>query len=161
MSEAHVFERSQPVRQKIKRPHAMGVVMDAYGRVLTGIYGSGNGKKGQRGLPGGGIDEGESPVDAIVRETFEETGLAIKVLPQYVWQFACADKHLQAHIGIARVCGQFFPLDTPEMHTFQWHRIERLLQLELSPRSRQGLELVRFKVQHIAEAMPYPQPRTA
>lgn len=31
-------------------------------------------------LPGGGIDSGESPEDAVVREVFEETGLHVRVI---------------------------------------------------------------------------------
>lgn len=33
-------------------------------------------------LPGGGIDDGESPEQAVVREVFEETGLQVKVIRQ-------------------------------------------------------------------------------
>jgi len=31
-------------------------------------------------LPGGGVDAGETPEEAILRETLEETGLAVKIL---------------------------------------------------------------------------------
>lgn len=33
-------------------------------------------------LPGGGVEEGESPIEAVVRESLEETGYAIEVVRQ-------------------------------------------------------------------------------
>ncbi|MBU3620708.1 NUDIX domain-containing protein [Polynucleobacter sp. CS-Odin-A6] len=34
--------------------------------------------------PGGHIDEGESPIDAAIREVFEETGIACKPIDEYL-----------------------------------------------------------------------------
>ena len=57
-------------------PSATALVFDERGRVLLG-------KHSNRGLwvaPGGAIDPGESPADAAVRETWEETGLYVEPL---------------------------------------------------------------------------------
>ena len=56
----------------VVRPSAYALVADAHGRVavvrsVDGIF-----------LPGGGIDPGESPQDAIRREALEECGLVLR-----------------------------------------------------------------------------------
>lgn len=48
-------------------------------RVLLSHYASGRLSAGRWTLPGGGVDFGERPVDAVVREVYEETGLAVRV----------------------------------------------------------------------------------
>jgi len=56
--------------------HAAAFVYDAAGRVL--LIRENYGKR-RYGPPGGGIDAGESPQDAAVREALEETGAVVEV----------------------------------------------------------------------------------
>jgi ADP-ribose pyrophosphatase YjhB (NUDIX family) len=54
------------------RVAAYGVIVDEQDRILLAHWNEG-GRSGWT-LPGGGIDPGEDPVDAVVREIREETG---------------------------------------------------------------------------------------
>ncbi|WP_436523861.1 NUDIX domain-containing protein [Actinoplanes sp. HUAS TT8] len=64
---------------KIRRTAAYGVARTADGSVLL-TRGSDLGSyPGVWSLPGGGVDHGEHPADAVVREFAEETGLAVVV----------------------------------------------------------------------------------
>ena len=55
-------------------PSATGLVFDDDGRVLLALHSTGN----VWAAPGGAIDPDESPVDAAVREVWEETGLVVE-----------------------------------------------------------------------------------
>lgn len=55
---------------------ASGVVINAQGEVLLQLRSD----NGNWGLPGGALDPGEQPADAVVREILEETG--VQVLPE-------------------------------------------------------------------------------
>ncbi len=55
---------------------AFAVILDKEGRVLLS-YRSEN---DLWGLPGGGVDHGELPTEAVMRETREETGLEIEIM---------------------------------------------------------------------------------
>ena len=55
---------------------AFAVIRDDEGRVLR----IRRRDTGRWGLPGGGIEFGETPADAVVREAFEETGFTVEVL---------------------------------------------------------------------------------
>jgi 8-oxo-dGTP diphosphatase len=54
-------------------PGVAGVVINAKGEVLL----QRRSDNGQWGLPGGAIDPGEEPAEAVVREVWEETGVLV------------------------------------------------------------------------------------
>ena len=65
--------------QRTRRVGAYGVLRDSGGRVLL-VCGSGRSAfPGWWSLPGGGVDQGEHPDAAVVRELAEETGLAVEI----------------------------------------------------------------------------------
>ena len=66
----------EPVRRQ--RVAAYALVEQAGALLLTRISDRGH-HVGAWTLPGGGLDHGESPADAVVREVAEETGLACRV----------------------------------------------------------------------------------
>ena len=63
-----------------RRVAAYGVSHDADGRVLLVRASAQDDAPGYWGLPGGGIEHGEAPRDAAVREYQEETGLAVELV---------------------------------------------------------------------------------
>jgi len=71
-----VADPSRPVRQ-VQRVAAYGLARDG-DRVLLSHLGRGD-ARGRWTLPGGGLDFGERPADAVVREVYEETGLTVRV----------------------------------------------------------------------------------
>ena len=72
-----------PVRRIGGRPRqrlaAYALVVDSAGRVLLVRQPNGRGNVGRWLLPGGGVEFGEHPEQAVIREAREETGLRIRV----------------------------------------------------------------------------------
>jgi 8-oxo-dGTP diphosphatase len=64
---------------KIRRVGAYGICRDAAGRVLLARNSDLSEFPGQWTLPGGGVEQGEHPDDAVVREFAEETGLSVRI----------------------------------------------------------------------------------
>jgi 8-oxo-dGTP diphosphatase len=64
---------------KIRRIGAYGVVRDDAGRVLLARGSDRSAFPGIWSLPGGGVEQGEDPAVAVVREVYEETGLTVRV----------------------------------------------------------------------------------
>ncbi|MEV7229311.1 NUDIX domain-containing protein [Polymorphospora sp. NPDC051019] len=62
-----------------RRIAAYGVCVAADGRLLLVRASAATGRPGVWQVPGGGIEHGEHPADAVVREFAEETGLAVGV----------------------------------------------------------------------------------
>lgn len=60
-------------------------------------------------LPGGGLDEGEEPVDAARREVAEETGIVLPSLGRKLWvresrfHYKGRDHHRVDHVFLARI----------------------------------------------------------
>jgi 8-oxo-dGTP diphosphatase len=65
--------------QKRRRIAAYGVAADGDGRVLLVRASHRSNTPGVWNLPGGGIEHGEDPAEAVVREFAEETGLVVRV----------------------------------------------------------------------------------
>ncbi len=72
---ATTTDEAPVVRQRLA---AYAVVKSVRGLLAT-EYSDLTAVNGRWGMPGGGLDEGEEPVDAVVRECDEETGQAVEV----------------------------------------------------------------------------------
>jgi len=64
---------------KIRRVGAYGVLRDDSGRLLLARNSGASEFPGLWTLPGGGVEQGEHPDDAVIREFAEETGLEIRI----------------------------------------------------------------------------------
>ncbi|MDT5037491.1 MAG: hypothetical protein QOE03_2676, partial [Micromonosporaceae bacterium] len=64
---------------KIRRVGAYGILRDADARVLLVRNSDSSELPGLWGLPGGGVEQGEHPDAAVVRELREETGLDVRI----------------------------------------------------------------------------------
>jgi mutator protein MutT len=68
---------------KVELKSAVGIVFNSKGEVLLGKAIASDDRNGKWCFPGGGIDKGESPLQAAIREVYEEMGVictAYKVL---------------------------------------------------------------------------------
>ncbi|GAB3659024.1 NUDIX hydrolase [Glycomyces tarimensis] len=63
---------------QINRRGARGIVMDQDDHVLFVGRSAVPGRPAKWFLPGGGIDPGETPAEAVLRELYEETGLRVR-----------------------------------------------------------------------------------
>lgn len=80
----------------LQLPSVSVAIRDAGGRVLLARHVEGN----RWLLPGGGIEPGETPADAAVREAWEETGLVVRLTrlvgvfggPHYVVNYRNGDR---------------------------------------------------------------------
>lgn len=71
-----------------------GLVLDEHGRLLL-LRRANDPGKGKLGLPGGFVNPGESAEEALIRETREETGLAIEKL-----RFICTAPNVYPYRGV-------------------------------------------------------------
>jgi 8-oxo-dGTP diphosphatase len=70
-TEIPLFGEEDPGKEYVLRPGGYAVIFDARGRLAVVATAEG------LHLPGGGLEAGESPEAAAVREVAEETGLAV------------------------------------------------------------------------------------
>lgn len=74
----HRDPKSSDVPVKRQRIGAYAVVISSRGLLGT-INSSLTGAPNTWALPGGGVDEGESPAEAVIREIYEETGQSVRL----------------------------------------------------------------------------------
>ncbi|MGY0234709.1 NUDIX domain-containing protein [Longispora urticae] len=68
-----------PALEPLRRIAAYGICSDSAGNILLVRASATAANPGSWSLPGGGVDHGEHPEAAVIRETDEETGLAVVV----------------------------------------------------------------------------------
>ena len=71
------------------------------------------------GLPGGWLDRGESPEDALRREIFEETGLKVKIEQMLIFEPSTDPKQLQISYLCKHTGDQTFRLSN-EIASAKW-----------------------------------------
>jgi 8-oxo-dGTP diphosphatase len=119
----------------LRRIAAYGVCRDGEGQVLLTRSSALAELPGVWQLPGGGIDHGEHPADAVVREFAEETGLAVaatglrSVVSDVIW-----DRHTDRVIYDVSVTGGILrgePAGTTDVAA--WIALTKLPELPLMP----------------------------
>jgi 8-oxo-dGTP diphosphatase len=91
-------------------------------------------------LPGGGMDAGELPTEAVLRETKEETGLDVEIERLFI--IAVAPENVLGFTYYCRVFGGV-PTPTDESDEVRFFPLEQLPE-NLSPRKR---EMIRFSAE--------------
>lgn len=92
-------------------------------------------------LPGGGIKEGEQPVDAAKRETFEEVGIRVTeavALPPFTTHENNQEDTVYSFYS--EVSSKEYRLDLLEIDVAEWHSIDRL-PTAITPATKKILEL--------------------
>src|SRR3954469_14615761 len=140
--------------QDVQRVAAYGLVQSA-DRILLVQLTSRTPAPGSWSLPGGGIDHGEHPADAVIRELYEETGLRGRVV-----DLLDVDSHFREHYLDQEVLERYHavrilyrvsiesngPLtvidadgssDTPT-----WHPVDAARSLPLTPIAVRGLQFL-------------------
>jgi len=81
MSQGRAAAPADPLALPWVRIGAYAIITDNDARILLCRIAPGYPESGRWTLPGGGVDHGEHPDDAVVREVAEETGLAARIGP--------------------------------------------------------------------------------
>jgi 8-oxo-dGTP pyrophosphatase MutT (NUDIX family) len=126
-------------------PSVAVMIRDAAGRLLLVR----NRDDGLWQTVGGGMDPGEEPADAAVREAFEETGLLVeptRVIGVYggpLFQLTYPNRDVVSYVGIAfaaRVVGGAERPCEEEVDRLGWFAREGMLALPMAPHTRRLIE---------------------
>lgn len=109
-----------------------GIIRDERGRVLAGLRPQGKHLGGLWEFPGGKVDPGESPQQALVRELREELGIDVEVgaaLEPVCWQYETVGIRLMPHVCEVR-CGV---IEAMSHERVDWYAVGELRGLEWAP----------------------------
>ncbi|RJF71843.1 NUDIX domain-containing protein [Deinococcus cavernae] len=126
------------------RPRAVGILFNSKNQVLLMLRRK-NGKA-YATLPGGGIEEGETPAEACAREVLEEVNLIVEVGPEVL---VLDNLQNHEHYFLTRlVSGEMRLGDGPEgtirqsgqnWYQPEWVSLEKLEEVNLVPEQARGL----------------------
>jgi mutator protein MutT len=126
--------RVPPTSQAQLTPVAGAVILDARGRVLL-VRRAKAPAAGTWSLPGGRIEPGETPEEAVVREIREETGLPTRVLaPLGVVEIAGEGMRYAIHEFLLAVVDPTLPARAgDDASEIRWVPIDDLPQVPVTP----------------------------
>ena len=110
---------------------AVVVVIRRGGRVLVIERGAAVSFGGYWTLPGGRIEPGESPRQAVVREIREELGLAVRAVAK-VWECPTDDGTYRLHWWTASAAGMALKPNPAEVGRVRWVDADGFLKLQPS-----------------------------
>ncbi len=102
---------------------------------------------GEWDLPGGFVEMGESPADAVVREVAEETALRVaptEIIGAFTSAYGDSGRHTVDIAYLCRIEGGEFELDREEKSDAAWFRLEDMPTLAFAG-ERQALEVLRSR----------------
>lgn len=85
-------------------------------------------------LPGGGIEKGEAPHDACVREAFEETGLHVKLLSENPFKISQKYEKEIFNLNVFLACPLSDTINTsldPETNDAAWYEMNEIKGLSM------------------------------
>lgn len=97
-------------------------------------------------LPGGKVDFGETPAEACVRETKEESGFDVetkRLIPEIISSFWEHPDRISQQILLCYICnlkGGNVSLDDPGVSDVKWFEIEKAKELECLPGTHEFLD---------------------
>lgn len=107
---------------------ATHLILYAYpGRVLL-LRRRGNDFGGHWGMPGGGIEPGETPLVALIRECVEEIGVNLKTTPKAIQSIVDLGTFADSRTYVLGWVNEFVPLLNNEHDAYQWADWDKLPQ---------------------------------
>ncbi|WP_083936693.1 NUDIX hydrolase [Longispora albida] len=148
--------------RRVRRIAAYGVCRDDDGRVLLTRASDKSDNTGTWNLPGGGIDHGEAPGLAVVREYAEESGLVVEVTGlRDVWsEFAESEhrgfvQHQDTVVYDVRIVGGELTHETEESSDrVEWFTLAEIETLPLFDRVRRALGVTGLPAIHAPSQAP-------
>jgi 8-oxo-dGTP diphosphatase len=134
-------------KHDVTRVAAYGLVVEEDRILLCRIAEALSADRGNWTLPGGGIDFGEDPRDAAVREVFEETGLQVRItdlvdVDSHLFEFDDGRMHAVRIIYRTEVLdGELANEVDGTTDLCGWFTPEEALALPLVGLARRGIEL--------------------
>jgi len=140
-------DTTREVAVEVTRIGAYGILMDGNRVLLCRLSNQVAGFAGKWTLPGGGIEFGEQPVDALIREVEEETGFQVVsegIVDAHSLQRELAGRHMHSIriVYRARITGgelRFEENGTTDR--CEWFTEEEVRALPLVELGKEGIEL--------------------
>ena len=135
------FYAAKLVRPRFRAAVA-AVFFDGHGQILLFKH---TYRKFEWGLPAGGLEHYEQPIDAIKREFFEETGMQIQVERLLTAVSAREDHHIGMIYLCRIVCGEF--KESLEISDMKYFPVNELPSMMLTTEK----ELIKWVVKELKE----------